>query len=135
MVQVQKLLREEKLNQSATFSIVSKHTGAWVGFLRWIPYQDGLAISLWVHPDYWGKGAARELVDCTFDVVYKTTTLENLFAFIQPENLPSIRLVTKKKMSIVQTLSLLHEDGQPREVQVFHTSRSNWFNPQSMERF
>ena len=135
MVQVKKLLREESLNQSVTFSIVTKERGAWAGFLRWIPHQDGLAISFWLHPDFWGTGASRELVDSVFGIVFETTDIIKLFAFIQPANLPTIRLAKNKNMTMAMVLDLMHEDGEYRQFEVYETDRAQWTNAVAMQTF
>lgn len=126
MVQARKLLRQDSLNESVTFSIVEQTTGKWAGFLRWLPFRDGLTISLWMHPDFWGNGASKELVDAIFDIAFKVTQLENLYALMQPENKASIRLVKGKKMVHIDALDLTHDNGQPCHVHVYHIHVGQW---------
>jgi RimJ/RimL family protein N-acetyltransferase len=135
VVQVKKLLREEMSNQSVTFSIVSKHSGEWAGFLRWIPYKDGLALSFWLHPDFRGGEASHELSDCVFDIVFKNTQITNLYAFIQPENHPAIVLVKRKNMSQIESRDIIHQDGASRYFHVYLATRDMWINPIEMTTF
>lgn len=126
MIQARKLIREDSLNQSVTFSIVEQTTGRWAGFLRWLPFRDGLTISLWMHPDFWGNGATRELSDGVLQVAFEVTDLDNLYALMQPENRGSIRLAKAQKMVYVDALDLSHDDGQPRTVHVYHVQRKDY---------
>lgn len=135
VLQVKKLLREESLNQSVTFSILAKKSGTWAGFLRWIPYKDGLALSFWLHPNFWGGHASKELLHCIFDIVFKSTALTNLYALIQPENRPSIRLVKNKGMLHVESTQVVHQDGTALLCHVYHADHTILVNPIEMSIF
>lgn len=135
MVQVKKLLREDAINQSSTFSIVEKVTGKWVGFVRWIPYQNGLAGTLWLHPDYWGSGAVNELNDALFAIVFLVAQVSSLYIFIQPANTPMVRIAQKKGMEELNMIELVHEDGAPRTFQVYHVARGSWENRSELSTF
>ena len=135
MVQIKKLIREDAINESVTFSVVEKVTGKWVGFVRWIPYQDGLAGTLWLHPDYWGTGAVNELNDALFAIVFLIVEVPSLYIFIQPANTPMVRIAQKKGMKELNMMDLVHEDGTPRTVQVYHVARGMWENRSELSTF
>jgi RimJ/RimL family protein N-acetyltransferase len=80
VLQVDKLIREWLLNMTATFSIVERMSGTWVGLVKLFPYkdpkgvlQDGVEMSLMIHSNAWATGvverAGRGVVQTLLDVL------------------------------------------------------------------
>lgn len=135
MVQVRKLMREDVLNQHVTFSAIEKMTGRWAGFARWIPFKDGMALSLWFHPDFWGKGVGSEVMDAMIHIAFKNTLIEHLYGMMQPDHKASVRLVEGRRMKYQESLDLMHDDGTPRKVHMYHLARTDWVEKESVHFF
>lgn len=101
LVQVQSLLAEELLNSSVSTSVVDKPTGSWEGFLRWVPFRDGLAVQLWIRPDLWLHGGPSELMDNALGLVYRVTSLGHIYAMATVGNDRLMQLLEQKGMQRV----------------------------------
>ena len=53
---IDKLIREQNLNESVVLSICHKYTGEWMGVARLKEWKDGIEIGIFLHPNYWGRG-------------------------------------------------------------------------------
>lgn len=65
------------------------------GFLNRIPKHYRAEIGYEISKDYWGKGIASEALEAVVKYGYQHLQLERIEALIEPENVPSQRLVEK----------------------------------------
>lgn len=113
--QIQTLLAQELLNTSAACSIVDKPTGRWAGLLLWVPFRAGLALQLWLRPDLWPMDAGQELLDNALALVYRVTSVDNIYAQVASQDERFERLVEQHGMAKVVALETTNVFGIDRK--------------------
>jgi [ribosomal protein S5]-alanine N-acetyltransferase len=69
------------------------------GYLNRAPKHHRAEIGFELSKDYWGKGIAREALDAVIRYGFLHLELERIEALIEPENIPSQKLVERKGFS------------------------------------
>jgi len=77
----------------------------------------GPEVSYFVHPEYWGRGLATELVDASLHIAFRDLELPEVFAFTKPENRGSCRVLQKTGFEFARYVEELERDQYvlPRE--------------------
>ncbi len=96
-----------------------KNTIGWVSFQDFYgrpAYQKTAEISIYIHPDYRGKGFGREILKHSIKRC-SDLGIENLLAFIFAHNLPSLTLFEKFGFELWANLKNIAElDGEKRSL-------------------
>jgi RimJ/RimL family protein N-acetyltransferase len=72
--------------------------------------QWGPEVSYFLHPSYWGRGLASELVRASVDLAFRELKLAALSAFTKAENQASARVLRKAGFWLVSYISELDRD-------------------------
>jgi RimJ/RimL family protein N-acetyltransferase len=112
ILEVKRLMNEERQNKSISISICEKYTGTWAGFIKFIPYLEGLEISLWIHPDFWNTKTSYVSSAMAIQIVLEQTTIEKIYCRISNENIAVKRLVDAFGFNYIEQTEVVHEDGQ-----------------------
>jgi [ribosomal protein S5]-alanine N-acetyltransferase len=87
-----------KSGSGLNWGIVEKSTNTFIGYLgfwridsRHCRGEIGYAL----HPDYWNKGYMKETADTLIEFGFRELHLHSIEANVNPENLPSMRLLEK----------------------------------------
>lgn len=91
---IHEILAEELLNTSVTSTIVCKPTGKWLGLVRWVPFQDSIAVQFRTQSKLWEKGA-EELLNNSLHFIYRFTSISHVYAIMAPSN--NARLFAQNK--------------------------------------
>ena len=80
---------------TAVFAAESRIVG-WGGLSRdpSAPHW-GVEVAYFIHPSYWGRGLATELVQASLSLAFTELGLPKVGAFARPENRASIRVLAK----------------------------------------
>jgi RimJ/RimL family protein N-acetyltransferase len=79
----------------------------------------GPEVAYFIHPAYWGRGLATELVTASLDLAFRRLGLAEVGAFTKPENGASARVLRKTGFSFVRYVPELGRDQ-------FAVARRNW---------
>lgn len=82
------------------WACILKQTKMIIGFcgLKYLPEMDLVDIGYRFRPQYWGHGFATEACTACLDFGFETLCLPEIFAFVLPENVASIRVLEKVGM-------------------------------------
>ncbi|WP_145385828.1 GNAT family N-acetyltransferase [Stieleria neptunia] len=82
------------------WACVLKQTRAVIGFcgLKYLPELDVVDVGYRFHPEYWGHGFATEACAACLDFGFDTLRLREIFGFVLPMNVASIRVLEKVGM-------------------------------------
>lgn len=84
--EIDKLIQENKMNESLSYSIIYQKNGQWAGFCKFGSYLDGLMLSLWIHPDYWKTKAAYVAIDSMIHLTFEYTKVGVVYARVVEQN-------------------------------------------------
>jgi len=70
----------------------------------------GCEVSYFIHPGYWGRGLATELVHASLDLAFNQIGLAELLAFTRPANHGSRRVLEKSGFAFVRHVPELERD-------------------------
>lgn len=87
-----KIKENENLENEINISIIEKETGKWVGFLTCYNYEDKVAASLMISPEYWGTGVAQEIAKGCTQIFLKHSGFDEVLVRIFKENQKTVYL-------------------------------------------
>ena len=73
----------------------------WIGFCCVFKYKDQWDFGYRFYKGFWGNGYATEAVIALRKYLQENMLVENVFSFIQPENIASIRVAEKSGMKYI----------------------------------
>ena len=77
-------------------AVKEKATGAFIGLSKIVPFENSLTeIGYALLPEFWGKGYASEITKRLIDYAKEQGNIKELIGVVDPENQPSIRVLTK----------------------------------------
>ncbi|MEJ2658306.1 MAG: GNAT family N-acetyltransferase [Desulfobacterales bacterium] len=86
------------MNTGISWGIIEKSINAFIGyfgFWRIDPKHCIVEIGYLLHPDYWSKGYMKETAAKLIEFGFRELHLHSLEANVNPENLPSMKLLEK----------------------------------------
>ena len=74
----------------------------WIGQcgIRILQPWNEVSLSYILHPNYWGKGLATEAVRSVFNFAFSQLKLQEIVAWIMPDNKASLNVASKMGMSL-----------------------------------
>jgi len=87
-----------KSGSGLNWGIVEKSTNTFIGYLGFWRIDSRHSrgeIGYALHPDYWNKGYMKETADTLIEFGFRKLHLHSIEANVNPENLPSMRLLEK----------------------------------------
>jgi ribosomal-protein-alanine N-acetyltransferase len=125
---------ERKLSNSTLdwkkWHLIEKASGIVIGncgFHNWLADHDRAELGYFLHDDFRNKGFMIEALDSVIQHGFNKMNLNRIEAFISPDNLPSIKLITK--LGFVQE-GLLREhykhENQIHDSFVYSLLKSEW---------
>jgi RimJ/RimL family protein N-acetyltransferase len=73
-------------------------------------YLEAYAAPYFIHPSYWGRGLATELVQASLQLAFRRLGLKEVLAFTKRENLASQRVLEKAGFAYVCYVPELERD-------------------------
>jgi ribosomal-protein-alanine N-acetyltransferase len=97
----ERLLAQFEQYKMGRFSVYLKETGEYLGWcgLRFFPEQNEVDLGYRLMKKYWGKGYATEASEICLKYGFETLKLKNIIAKAMPENIASIKVMQKMKMT------------------------------------
>ena len=79
----------------------------------------GTEVSYFIHPSYWGRGLATELVRASLSLAFESLGLGEVGAFSQPKNRPSQQVLRKAGFAWVRYVPELGRDQYTMKADVW----------------
>lgn len=77
-------------------AVTENESGKFIGLSKIVPFENGMTeIGYALLPEFWGKGYASEITSCLVDYARELGTIQELIGLVDPDNQPSIRILTK----------------------------------------
>jgi ribosomal-protein-alanine N-acetyltransferase len=70
----------------------------------------GTEVAYFIHPSYWGRGLATELVVASLQLAFRQLGLAEVGAFARPQNRASVRVLQRTGFSFVRYVPELERD-------------------------
>ena len=82
------------------WACILKETQSIIGFcgLKYLPEFDVVDVGFRFLPHYWGRGLATEACAASLDFGFRTLGLDQIVAFVMPDNIASVRVLEKAGM-------------------------------------
>jgi len=88
---------DQGLGNMGFLAVTEKTSGAFIGLGKIVPFENNLTeIGYALLPEFWGKGYASEITKTLIDYARELGTISELIGIVDPENLPSIHVLTKQ---------------------------------------
>jgi RimJ/RimL family protein N-acetyltransferase len=110
-IEVKRLLNEVQSNKAVVISVCEKYTGTWAGLIKFMPYQDGLELTLWIHPNFWNSKLSLRAGAMAVQIAFDYTDTKIIYCRIKKENLAVKRIVEAAGFKFMENIDVMHEDG------------------------
>ena len=88
---------DQNLDDMGFLAVTEKGSGAFIGLAKIVPFENNMTeIGYALLPEFWGKGYASEITKTLIDYARELRTIRELIGIVDPENLPSIHVLTKQ---------------------------------------
>jgi len=65
-------------------------------------------LGYWIDEEYWGKGIATASVQLIISYTFSELGLQEIYAYVFPENKPSIRVLEKNGLNLIEEINEYH---------------------------
>ena len=87
---------DRNLDNMGFLAVAEKSTGKFIGLSKIVPFENNMTeIGYALLPEFWGKGYASEITRRLIDYARELGNIRELIGVVDPENQPSIRILTK----------------------------------------
>jgi RimJ/RimL family protein N-acetyltransferase len=126
-VQVDKLIRQNTLQNVVAQSICKKSTGEWLGYLLFKPFKDGVELGIALHPRTWNTRltltAITALIQTTIDALPGTP----IYSRVLPANKRMRKICLFYGFELAGEAKELHTTtGDPMNFDVFLLNQGSW---------
>jgi len=88
---------DQNLDDMGFLAVTEKKSGAFIGLGKIVPFENNMTeIGYALLPEFWGKGYASEITKRLIDYAKKLGNIKELIGVVDPENQPSIHVLTKQ---------------------------------------
>ncbi len=123
---IESIAAQARNGRIAALAAVLRKTGQFVAVYRFAPYADGVEMSLWTHPEFWGGGFGTETTRLAVQAAMNESDAPRLYARSMHENKPAHRVLEKVGLDPVDLGSIRDEAGRERHYMVFRIERAEW---------
>jgi RimJ/RimL family protein N-acetyltransferase len=135
VVEVDKLLGEHTTNTSVVLSVVERTTGKWIGFVKFMEWEDTLMMTLWTHPDYWRSTTPFRCAETAVDIVIQNTNLPFIYARVTKDYPVMEKMVMSNGFIHEGESTGMHTNGTVMPCNVFKLTRENWTRTPKSSRY
>lgn len=126
LVQADLLLREIQSNESIVISMIEKHTGTWIGIIKFSIYKDSLTQSLWFHPNYWGNPIIIYGSSASIDLVFEATELKKIYAKHAMGHVTTEKILRRNGFVYLYNDPVPHANGSFVDCKTHELTIENW---------
>lgn len=126
LIQTNLLLREMTSNNSVVISMVEKHTGTWIGIIKFSVYRDSIIQSLWFHPNYWNKPIIIFGSSAAIDIVFEATELKKIYAKYIVGHSATEKILKRNGYVYIGKDTIPHSNGEIMECDAYELTYENW---------
>lgn len=128
MAMIRGMQQEFQMNKTRAWGIINKANGrliGTIGYYRMLPEHFRAEIGYMLHPDFWGKGIMRKLIDVVIKHGFERMGLHSIEARINPENINSRKILERSGfVSEGYLKESFYFDGQFLDTEVFGLLKS-----------
>lgn len=135
LVQVEKLLRQDRLGQALVLSLCDRPTGAWRGMAVLKPFRDGLELSLYIHPDQWSRGTVFTCGRGVIEVAFEQLPDLVLYTRIRPGNQRMERICKHYRFVPTDPSSDMHARDGKIDLDVYRLDKQQWETFAEVQRY
>jgi len=117
---IDKILAGIAAQKMFNWSIYPKDSQQYIGSLGYWQFNEAMTkaeIGYELHPSFWGQGIMREVYEATLPFVRDELKLQEVEAWVHPENVPSIKFLTHQNYEKVRLVPA-GEAGDAQEMLV-----------------
>tara|TARA_R110002049_G_scaffold162633_1_gene328368 strand:+ start:198 stop:917 length:720 start_codon:yes stop_codon:yes gene_type:complete len=126
---IESIMAQGETGQVAAIAAVVRKTGQFAALYRFAPFADGVEMSLWTHPAFWGGGFGTETTRLAVHAAMAESGANRLYARSMNENKPAQRVLEKVGLKPNDIGTIRDETGLLRHYLVYCMDRSEWSLP------
>jgi len=126
---IESIISQGDNGQVAAIAAVARKTGQFAALYRFAPFADGVEMSLWTHPAFWGDGYGTETTRLAVHAAMAESDTTRLYARSMNANKPAQRVLEKVGLKPSDIGSIRDEAGVDRHYLVYCIERSEWTSP------
>ncbi|MFK7963581.1 MAG: GNAT family N-acetyltransferase [Burkholderiaceae bacterium] len=123
---IESIIAQAQSGQIAAVAAVARKTGQFAALYRFAPFADGVEMSLWTHPAFWGGGFGTETTRLAVHAAMAESNTNRLYARSMNENKPAQRVLEKVGLKATDMGSICDESGAERHYLTFTMDRADW---------
>lgn len=124
--QVDKLIREHTLGRALVFSVSDRPTGTWQGLLRVKDYEDGVELSLYLHPDTWHRGFVVTVGSATIELIFRHHPKIPVYLRVMPTNERMLKVCELNNFEHIRNETDFHPQQGEKELKVWRLTKERW---------
>lgn len=128
---IESIISQSESGHVAAIAAVVRKTGQFAALYRFAPFADGVEMSLWTHPAFWGGGFGTETTRLAVHAAMAESDANRLYARSMNENKPAQRVLEKVGLKPTDIGTIRDENGLLRHYLVYCMNRSEWTMPET----
>lgn len=123
---IKSIIEQAQAGQIAAIAAVARKTGQFAALYRFAPFADGVEMSLWTHPEFWGGGFGTETTRLAVQAAMAESNIKRLYARSMNDNKPAHRVLEKVGLKPTDLGSIHDESGAERHYMTYRIERADW---------
>lgn len=123
---IESIIDQAQSGKIAAIAAVARKTGQFAALYRFAPFADGVEMSLWTHPEFWGGGFGTETTRLAVQAAMAESDANRLYARSMNDNKPAHRVLEKVGLKPTDLGSIRDESGYERHYLTYKIERSDW---------
>jgi len=123
---IESIMDQAQSGQIAAIAAVARKTGQFAALYRFAPFADGVEMSLWTHPEFWGGGFGTDTTRLAVQAAMAESDTKRLYARSMNDNKPAHRVLEKVGLKPSDLGSIRDESGSERHYMTYKIERADW---------
>jgi len=123
---IESIIEQAQSGKIAAIAAVARKTGQFAALYRFAPFADGVEMSLWTHPEFWGGGFGTETTRLAVQAAMAESDTKRLYARSMNENKPAHRVLEKVGLKPSDLGSIRDESGSEWHYMTYKIDRADW---------
>lgn len=124
--QTEMLLREQLMNKHLLISACDLISGEWAGFIKLTPFEDGIELSLWMHPNYWQNKNYFQIVYGILHLFFTKLSLPFIYVKTHIDNIKMQKIMKGYHFQHCRQTYLTHQNQQQLLFDIYRLEKNIW---------